>query len=113
MVKDKNKNMNAKEFLLALPEKSNKDVLEGHNTNFHFILSGDEGGEITMNIKDGVLTSTEGLVGEPTCVVKSKEVNLTKLIKKELNPMMAILTGKLKISNQGEMLKYAKILGLM
>jgi putative sterol carrier protein len=105
--------MNAKEFLLALPEKSNKDVLEGHNTRFHFILSGDEGGEVTMAIEDGVLTAKEGLEGEPTCVVKSTAENLAKLIKKDLNPMMALLTGKLKISNQSEMLKYAKILGLM
>lgn len=105
--------MNAKDFLLALPEKTSKDVLEGHNTRFHFILSGDEGGEVTMAIKDGVLTSAEGLEGEPTCVVKATSENLTKLIKKELNPMMALLTGKLKISNQSEMLKYAKILGLM
>ena len=105
--------MNAKEFLLNLPEKSNKDVLEGHNTRFHFILSGDDGGEITMAIEDGELTAEEGLHGDPTCVVKSSAENLSKLIKKDLNPMMAVLTGKLKISNQSEMLKYAKILGLM
>lgn len=105
--------MNAKEFLLNLPEKANKDVLEGHNTRFHFILSGDDGGEVTMTIQDGELTAEEGLVGEPKCVVKSSATNLEKLIKKDLNPMMALLTGKLKISNQSEMLKYSKILGLM
>jgi len=27
--------------------------------------------------------------------------------------MLAVLTGKVKISNQGEMMKYAKIFGLM
>ncbi|MBK8429598.1 MAG: hypothetical protein IPL27_28240 [Lewinellaceae bacterium] len=31
----------------------------------------------------------------------------------DLNPMMAMMTGKLKISNPGEMLKYAKMFGLM
>ena len=34
-----------------------------------------------------------------------------KLATGELNPMIAILTGKVKISNQGEMLRYAKYLG--
>ena len=96
-----------------MPSKAKKEVLEGHNTRFHFILSGEEGGEVTMSIEDGVLTSEEGLHGEAKCVVKSSSENLEKLIKKDLNPMMAMLTGKLKISNQSEMLKYAKILGLM
>ena len=41
----------------------------------------------------------------------TKKVQL--LLNKDVNPMMALLTGKLKISNQGEMLKYAKIFGLM
>jgi putative sterol carrier protein len=36
-----------------------------------------------------------------------------KLISGSLNPMMAMMTGKLKISHPGEMLKYAKIFGLM
>jgi len=38
---------------------------------------------------------------------------LKKILKGELNPMMALLTGKLKISNQAEMLKFAKALGWM
>lgn len=105
--------MNATEFLLGLPEKINKSVLEGHDTRFHFILSGDEEKEVTLTIQNSELTAVEGLVGEPKCVVKSSESNLMKLVNKDLNPMMALLTGKLKISNQGEMLKYAKILGLM
>ena len=31
----------------------------------------------------------------------------------KVNPMMAMMTGKLKISNPGEMMKYAKVFGLM
>ena len=36
-----------------------------------------------------------------------------KIVKGELNPMMAILTGKMKIVNQIEMMKFAKLLGWM
>jgi len=105
--------MSAKEFLMTLPERVNKAAIEGHNTVFHFILKGDEAKEVTLTINDGELIAEEGLCGDPKCTVKSTEENLMKLLNKDLNPMMAILTGKLKISNQGEMLKYAKILGLM
>lgn len=105
--------MNAKEFLMSLPDKVNKSAIEGHDTLFHFLLSGDEDHEVSLTIKDGELKAEEGLHGKPKCVVKSSAENLMKLLNKDLNPMMAILTGKLKISNQSEMLKYAKILGLM
>jgi putative sterol carrier protein len=105
--------MTAKEFLMNLPEKVSKDAIEGVNTLFHFQLEGKGGGDVTVGIRDGEAYSLEGLDGEPTCVVKSKADNLLKVLKGDLNPMMAVLTGKLKISNQGEMLKYAKIFGLM
>jgi putative sterol carrier protein len=104
--------MDATDFLMSLPEKVNKAALEGHNTRFHFVLK-DTGKEVTLAIADGEITAEEGLVGEAKCVVKSTEENLMKLVNKDLNPMMALLTGKLKISNQSEMVKYAKILGLM
>jgi len=110
---DKKQDMQAKEFLLNLPNQVKPEVIEGHNTNFHFLLDGDDGDAFTMQIIDGVITAEEGLHGEAKCVVKSSSENMTKLINKDLKPLMAIMTGKLKISNQGEMLKYAKILGLM
>ncbi|MGB3085705.1 MAG: SCP2 sterol-binding domain-containing protein, partial [Saprospiraceae bacterium] len=64
-------------------------------------------------VENGSMTTSEGLQGEPTCVIKANAENLSKIFKGELNPMMAILTGKLKITNQTEMLKFAKILGWM
>lgn len=105
--------MTTKEFLLGLPDKINKSALEGLNACFHFELSGDEPSQITISIENGLISSKEGLHGEATCVLKADAIDLKKVFKGELNPMMAILTGKLKISNQGEMLKFAKLLGWM
>lgn len=108
--------MNSETFLLSLPEKVDPATLEGLETVFHFIIKQSDGqdpNEITVKVKDRTVTSEHGLHGEPKCVVKTSDENLMKLLKGDLNPMMAILTGKLKISNQGEMLKYAKIFGLM
>ncbi len=105
--------MTAKDFLMGLPDKVSKDAIEGVNTLFHFDLDGEDGENVTVGIKDGEAYAKEGLEGEATCVVKAKADNLLKVLKGDLNPMMAVLTGKLKISNQGEMLKYAKLFGLM
>jgi len=107
--------MNTKEFLMGLPSKVDPAALEGLETNFHFIISKDGGEpeEISIEVKDGNIQAQNGLHGDPKCTVRASDENLSKLLKGDLNPMMAILTGKLKISNQGEMLKYAKLFGLM
>lgn len=98
---------------MGLPEKVQQDALEGLETTFHFDIDGDGGGQVTVKVTDGTCVAEEGLHGQPSCVVKAKESNLMSVLRGNINPLMAVLTGKLKISNQGEMLKYAKIFGLM
>ncbi len=103
--------MTAKEFLMGLPTKVDPAALEGEETRFHFEIEGE--GDVTLAIEDGKLLADEGKSGEPSCVVKANGKNFLKLVQGDLNPMMAILTGKVKISNQKEMIKYAKLFGLM
>lgn len=105
----------SKEILMGLPEKVNPAVLQGLSTVFHFVIKNDVGSDesLTIVVEDGKCTAEEGLAGEPKCVVTASDENLGKLLRGQLNPMMALLTGKLKISNQAEMLRYAKIFGLM
>ncbi|HMW38096.1 MAG: SCP2 sterol-binding domain-containing protein [Saprospiraceae bacterium] len=105
--------MTTKEFLLNLPQKINPALLEGMNTVFHFDLEGEGGGQVTVNLNLGHMTVEEGLVGEANCKITATEENFKKVLKGELNPMMAILTGKMKITNQMEMVKFAKLLGWM
>ena len=103
--------MTAQDFLYSLPEKVDPAVLEGVETVFHFDIT--DGGQYTVEATNGEICVSEGFLGEPKCVVKAKEANFMGVLSGKLNPMMAVLTGKLKISNQGEMIKYAKIFGLM
>ncbi len=105
--------MTSKEFIYGLPAKVPAKAIEGLETTFHFDLDGENGGQYTIAIADQKIEVTDGLNGAPSCVVKTSAENFVNLAKGDLNPMMAMLTGKLKISNQGEMLKYAKLFGLM
>ena len=105
--------MTAKDFLTALPQNVKKEALEGHETRFHFDLEGEGGTQMTLALKEGDFVAEEGLQGDAKCTVKATADDFMKLVKGDLNPMMAILTGKVKISNQGEMLKFAKMFGLM
>lgn len=103
--------MDVKEFIFSLPAKVKPEVLEGQNTLFHFDIA--NAGQFNVKVTDGKLEITEGFQGEPSCKVSTSAESFEKLLKGELNPMMAMMTGKLKISNPGEMMKYAKIFGLM
>ncbi|MEO6130717.1 MAG: SCP2 sterol-binding domain-containing protein [Saprospiraceae bacterium] len=105
--------MNSREYLYALSSKVSPDTIEGLETVFHFDLEGDGGGQYTVKVADGKVDVSDGLKGEANCVVRAHEDTFHKLIEGDLNPMMAVLTGKVKISNQGEMLRYAKLFGLM
>ncbi len=102
--------IDVKQFLFDLPKKANPDALEGMSTLFHFDISGT--GQFTVKLDNGKLEVTEGFSGEPTCTVTTSAESFSKLLSGDLNPMMAMMTGKLKISNAGEMLKYAKMFGL-
>ncbi|NJN33442.1 MAG: SCP2 sterol-binding domain-containing protein [Saprospiraceae bacterium] len=59
------------------------------------------------------MTVSDGLIGAPDCTVTAKSDLLMRILNKEENPMMSVMTGKLKISNLSEMMKFAKIFGLM
>ncbi len=103
--------IDVKEFLFSLPAKAKPEVLEGQNSLFHFDVA--DAGQFTIKVADSKMEVSEGFQGEPTCKVSTSAESFSKLLSGDLNPMMAMMTGKLKISNPGEMLKYAKIFGLM
>jgi putative sterol carrier protein len=107
------KDMTSRDFLYSLPSKVPPAAIEGVETVFHFDLEGDHGGQYTIVVADQKVQVSDGLHGEPKCAVRASEEDFVNLATGELNPMMAVLTGKVKISNQAEMLRFAKIFGLM
>lgn len=104
--------MTAAELILSLPEKVTPAAIEGKNTRFHFDIQGDGGGEFTVLIDDGKMEVQEGFHGDPKCVVRAKDADFMKVVSGKMNPMMAVMMQKLKISNLGEMMEYAKIFGV-
>ncbi len=104
--------MTAQDFLTGLPAKIAPEALVGLDTVFHFNL---DKGELqkTVKVADGKMAIEDGLVGEAKCVVSASSDLLMKVIKREENPMMAVMMGKIKISNVNEMMKFAKIFGIM
>jgi putative sterol carrier protein len=100
-------------FLHDLPNKVAPEAISDAKTLFHFDISGDQGGLYTLEIDNGEIKISEGLIGESKCTIKASDHVFSSLVNKETNPMTALMMGKLKVSNPGEIMKYIKILGLM
>jgi putative sterol carrier protein len=104
---------NAKDFLTTLPQVTPVEWMNGVDTNFHFDIEGVGGGQFSVVVKDNKMQVFEQFVGDPKCKITTKEKHFIALLRGELNPMMAVFTGKLKVSNTGEIMKYAKLFGIM
>jgi putative sterol carrier protein len=105
--------MTARDFILNLPKRVNTAALTDLDSTFHFDISGPNGGHFTVVVGSGEVNVETGLIGDPKCVVTVSDTNLEALLTGKLNPMMAMMMGKIKVSNTSEMMKYAKIFGLL
>lgn len=102
--------MTLDQYFEKLKTTLNPETLEGVDTIINFDLKTNARHLI---VKDGKLEDGEGLKEDAEVTLTASEDALIDIIKGDTNPMMAMMMGKLKISNPGAMMKYAKILGLM
>jgi acyl-CoA dehydrogenase len=99
--------MTAKEIIYSLPTRLKEDKVQDHDKHvFQFKLDGETGGEFTATLKDKAVTVSDGLVGEPTCVITAKASDYEDLELGRGNPQMMFMMGKIKVSNLGEVMKF-------
>ncbi len=79
------------------------DKAAGVDVVFQFDISGPEGGQWHVKVKDGGCQVSEGTHGSPTTTIKMADEDFVKLIAGELNAMSAFTGGKLKI--EGDLMK--------
>lgn len=103
----------ARELIMGFPQRVNPEALGDKETVFHFNISGDGGGEFTVDLKNGTATVTEGMVGEAKCVISTSSDTFVGIMEKTQNAMMAFTFGKIKVTNVAELMKFAKPLGFM
>ncbi len=100
--------MTAKEIVLGLPQRFKGDE-SSENGLFHFQLEGEGGGDFTVSVQDGVCTVEEGLDGEADCIITSTAADFEDAELGRVNRQMAVMMGKIKISNLGAMLKFLSL----
>ena len=98
--------MTAKEIVLGLPTRLKVEESAGQTGVFQFVLEGETGGEFTVSVAEGVCTVQEGLHGEADCVISSLATDFEDAEEGRVNRQMAVMMGKIKITNLGAMLKF-------
>ena len=74
------------------------EAAEGVNAVIQYILTGEEGGNFIITIKDGVCTTAEGLADSPTMTLTSDANDFRDVLTGKANGMQYFMTGKLQLA---------------
>jgi putative sterol carrier protein len=91
--------MSVKALLEKLKEKvnANPEGIKGMELVYQIDLSGTEGKSFQVKFGNNRVEVVEGITYKPACTLQLSDENFAKLVKGELNPAMAFMSGKLKI----------------
>jgi putative sterol carrier protein len=89
------------EIFQMMPERVNKEKIQGMNSTFQFNITGDDGGQWYVVIADGNCAVNEGTTDSPNITITATSQDWIDIVNGKLNGQTAFLTGKLKI--QGDM----------
>jgi alpha-methylacyl-CoA racemase len=98
-----------RDIITSIPKRFRPEKAGTQKLTFHFDISGEEGGAYTVAIFEGSCELNIGLNGEADCVIKAKAEVYTQIELGKTNPQMALMMGKIKVSNLGKMLEFAKL----
>jgi putative sterol carrier protein len=78
-----------------------------------FNLTGDGGGQWVASISGGNLNYTKGGVDNPTATLSMDADEFEAMSKGDLNPMMAFMSGKIKVDGDlNAVMKFQSLVGL-
>ena len=92
----------------SLPARIRPEKTEGWTSRFHFLFTGSETPDWTVAIDGAACEVSRGLQGAPNCTITTTEDVYLGIETGKENPQAAYITGKVKISNLSEMMRYIK-----
>ncbi len=83
------------------------------NLTIAFDLSGEGGGQWYATIADGQLDTGQGSVDNPSATLSMDADDFAAMSKGDLNPMMAFMSGKIKVDGDlNSVMKFQSLVGL-
>ena len=100
---------NCEEYFLGLPQRFKKEKAKDFDGTFHFNIAGDKGGEFTVVVGQGACDVQKGLNGSADCIIKVKDKTFLGVELGKINVQTAFMTGKIKVSKIGMMMKFTQM----
>ena len=90
--------MTPKDIFAEMPNQLDANAAKGMNSTIQFNLSGDNGGQWYVTIKDGKAEVHEGTAPSANMTMSMSAQDYVDMTTGKLNGQMAFMSGKLKIS---------------
>lgn len=92
-------------FLRGLPFAFQRGKSEGLNATYHFTFTGQEEVKATVVIRNKTLQVSEGHTSTPSLRITADSQTWLRFLRKEANPVWALLTRKIRIQSSPKLLK--------
>lgn len=97
--------MSVRERFATLEQRFKPEAAKGVDVKLQFKLSGADGGEWYVVVKDGKITVKEGTGPDADATVRATASDYKKMAEGDMNKTIAFLRGKLKIDGDRKYLE--------
>ena len=97
------------QLMRSIPERAASKGATECNGVFHCTFRGAGKPDWTIRVADGDCQVAEGLEGESDCTIRMDEQIFLGIQTGSVDPQMAFMTGKIKVSNLMLMMGFAKV----
>jgi putative sterol carrier protein len=87
-----------RDLMSLMPRAFNADAAEGVNTILQYHLTGQEGGDWIVTIKEGQCQVEEGVADRANMTLTAEAQDYKDVVTGKTNAMQAFMQGKLKLS---------------
>lgn len=104
--------MDLEKIFASMPERFQADKAAGVDMVVLFDVSGDNGGQWSVGVNDGKINVEKAAVENPTASIKISAEDLQAMTSGQLNPMMAFMSGKIKVDGDlNSVMKFQSLVG--
>jgi putative sterol carrier protein len=105
--------MSVADIFNNMPSSFNAEKAGDLNANVVFDLSGDGGGAWTVAVANGKADVTEGAAANATATIRMAAADYEDMTSGKLNPMMAFMSGKIKVEGDlNTVMKFQTLFGM-
>lgn len=105
--------MTPAEIFSQVCSRFKSDKAAGVDMSLVFDLTGENGGQWSVVVADGGCKVTDGTVADPTATIQMDSDDYVAMTNGDLNPMMAFMSGKVKVDGDiNSVMKFQSIFGL-